>query len=183
MDEDSVIDEAHLTIAMRLSQLGDPKGHRSLLTLCRSLVQAYVGRRLGRDHPDCEDLVQECLLAVHNRRDSYDAKWPVSAWVHAIARYKLIDHYRRSGQRVHLPLEDFIEILAVSDTDPAAARDLEALMADLPEKQKALIQDVKLKGLSLSEAGDKQGLSANTAKVSLHRALQSLMRKVRNDAE
>ncbi len=178
-----MIDEAHLTTAMRLSRLGDPKGHRALLMLCRSLVMAYLGRRLGRDHPDCEDLVQECLLAVHNRRDSYDPKWPVSAWVHAIARYKLIDHYRRKGQRVHVPLDDYTDILAAVENDPVAARDLEALLADLPMKQQDLVRDVKLKGLSLQEAGDKQGLSVNTAKVSLHRALQSLMRKVRNNAE
>jgi RNA polymerase sigma-70 factor (ECF subfamily) len=36
-------------------------------------------------------LVQESLLAVHNQRHTYNPALPLSAWVQAIARYKLVD--------------------------------------------------------------------------------------------
>jgi RNA polymerase sigma-70 factor (ECF subfamily) len=41
-----------------------------------------------------EDLVQETLLAMHTRRDTYDPQRPFTAWAYAIARYKMIDRLR-----------------------------------------------------------------------------------------
>jgi RNA polymerase sigma-70 factor (ECF subfamily) len=43
--------------------------------------------------------VQETLLAIHNQRHTYDAGQPLTAWVHAIARYKLVDLLRRRAVR------------------------------------------------------------------------------------
>jgi RNA polymerase sigma-70 factor, ECF subfamily len=40
--------------------------------------------------------VQEALLAIHTQRHTYDPAEPLTPWVYAIARYKLIDHLRRN---------------------------------------------------------------------------------------
>jgi DNA-directed RNA polymerase specialized sigma24 family protein len=55
-----------------------------------------------------EDLVQECLLAMHNQRHTYQSDQPLTAWVHAIARYKMIDLLRAKSVRedLHDPLDD-----------------------------------------------------------------------------
>ena len=52
--------------------------------------------------------MQETLLAVHNQRHTYDAGQPLTAWVHAIARYKLVDLLRRRARatRSNDPLDD-----------------------------------------------------------------------------
>ena len=52
--------------------------------------------------------MQETLLAVHNQRHTYDAGQPLTAWVHAIAKYKLVDLLRRRAGRDALndPLDD-----------------------------------------------------------------------------
>jgi RNA polymerase sigma-70 factor, ECF subfamily len=39
--------------------------------------------------------VQEVLLAIHTKRHTYDPTELLTPWVHAIARYKLINHLRR----------------------------------------------------------------------------------------
>jgi RNA polymerase sigma-70 factor (ECF subfamily) len=57
-------------------------------------------------------------------------------------------------------------------------RDLETLMNDLPERQRALLQDVKLTGYSIEEAARRQGYTPGAAKVAIHRSLQRLARKV-----
>ena len=74
---------------------GDANAHRRLLSLLSERLRAYYSHRMASAHADVEDLVQETLLAVHLRRASYDRGQPFTAWAFAIARYKLIDHWRR----------------------------------------------------------------------------------------
>ena len=71
-------------------------------------LRAFLRRRLSGMPDEVEDLVQETLLAVHNQRHTYDAAQPLTAWVHAIARYKLVDLFRRRSRRelVTEPLDD-----------------------------------------------------------------------------
>lgn len=50
----------------------------------------------------------------------------------------------------------------------------------LPERQRRLVMDVKIEGLSLAEAGARGGLSPGAAKVSLHRAMKLLTARARD---
>src|SRR5438309_1245777 len=91
--------EAELKSLMVAGLGGDAAAHRSLLErLSRHLRGYYKGRlaRIGRGATEAEDLVQEALLAIHTQRHTYDPAEPLTPWVHAIARYKLIDHLRRN---------------------------------------------------------------------------------------
>jgi len=60
--------------------------------------------------------VQELLLAVHNQRHTYDPRQPITAWVYAIARYKLVDLLRRRSRKESLndPLDEEDDLLATS---------------------------------------------------------------------
>ena len=80
-------------------------------------LRAFLRRSLFGWPDEVEDLVQECLLAMHNKRHTYQSDQPLTAWVHAIARYKLIDLLRsKSGREaLHDPLDD-------SGTDASDAR-------------------------------------------------------------
>jgi RNA polymerase sigma-70 factor, ECF subfamily len=79
---------------------------------------------------EVEDLVQETLLALHLQRGTYDPTLPVSAWVLAIARHKLVDLWRRRGRRdsLHDPLDDVDEQLLAAADDGGARRDLGLLL-------------------------------------------------------
>ena len=159
---------------------GDATAHAQLLGALGGHLRAYFTRRLGPGAAETEDLVQETLLAIHLKRDSYDTRQPFSPWAYAIGRYKLLDHFRRSGVRRAVPLEDAGVLLAAETAEEGAVRrDLETLMSDLPARQRALIQDVKLTGYSIDEAAKRQGFTPGAAKVAIHRSLQRLARKVR----
>src|ERR1700679_1142917 len=159
---------------------GDANAHAQLLGALSGHLRAYFVRRLGPDSAEAEDLVQETLLAIHVKRDTYDPRQPFSPWAYAIGRYKLLDHFRRRGVRRAVPLEDAGGLLAAETADEGAVRrDLEVLMGDLPARQRALIEDVKLTGYSIDEAAQRQGLTPGAAKVAIHRRLQRLARKVR----
>src|SRR6476659_8787886 len=73
---------------------GDAVAYRAALQRLSRHLRAFLGKRVFGWPDDVEDLVQECLLAMHNQRHTYHSDQPLTAWVHAIARYKMIDLLR-----------------------------------------------------------------------------------------
>ncbi|MGA0600597.1 sigma-70 family RNA polymerase sigma factor [Caulobacter sp. KR2-114] len=173
--------ETRLKALMLKALDGETAAQRDLLSALSGYLRAYFARRLGRDAADLEDLVQEALLAIHVKRASYDRAQPFTPWAYGVARYKLLDHYRRAGSRAEAPLEDAGALFAADDVAPREARrDLGRLMQALPERQRKLVQDVKLTGLSIEEASQRSGMSASAVKVSIHRAVQAMARRARD---
>lgn len=182
--------EAQLQALLLRGLDGDGRAYREFLSALGSHLRAFLGRRLSQRPDEVEDLLQEVLLAVHNARHTYRADQPLTAWVQAIARYKLADHFRAFARREarHDPLaDDEGELFAVEDGEPAqASRDLGKLLRQLPEKQRLPIVHVKLNGLSIEETASLTGLSSSAVKVGIHRGLKALatiIRELRNDED
>ncbi len=174
--------EARLRALLIKGLDGDADAYGLFLQALSAHLRAYLRRRLFPFPADVEDVLQEALLAVHNQRHTYLSDQPLTAWVHAIARYKLIDWFRSHASReaLHDPLDDDLEVFSVSDTDASDARkDLKQLLAGLPERQRLPIVHVKLEGLSVLEAAELTGMSASAIKVGIHRGLKALADKVR----
>jgi RNA polymerase sigma factor (sigma-70 family) len=97
------------------------------------------------------------------------------AWAYAIARYKLIDALRRGRAHLRAPAEEAEALFVPAGADAAmAARDLERVMAELPERTRELIRETKVLGLSTREAAEKHGMTESAVKVAIHRGLKSL---------
>lgn len=156
---------------------GDDAAYHAFLKALSAHLRAFFRRRLSGLPDEVEDLVQEALLAVHNQRHTYDAGQPLTAWVHAIAKYKLVDLLRRRAARELLtdPLDEEPDLLAAADTEAAdARRDLRKLLESLPERQRLPIVHMKLEGLSVVETARVTGMSASAVKVGVHRGLKAL---------
>ncbi len=157
---------------------GDEAAHRLFLSEAAALLRAYFRNRLRGAPEDAEDLVQETLIALHTRRDSYDPQYPLTAWMYAIARYRLIDFLRRKKRRgQHSSIDD----VEVGDADPHyeasdATRDVATLLDKLPAKQQQAIRLVKLEEKSVREAAELTGFSESDIKISIHRGLKALTR-------
>jgi RNA polymerase sigma-70 factor (ECF subfamily) len=165
-------------------QAGDAAAYHTFLKELSTRLRAFFRARLARLPDEVEDLVQETLLAIHNQRHTYDAGQPLTAWVHAIARYKLIDLLRRRAGRDALndPLDDEQDLLASSDSEAAEARrDLAKLLERLPERQRLPIVHMKLEGLSVAETARRTGMSEAAVKVGVHRALKALAALIRSE--
>ena len=165
------------------AQAGDETAYRQALRMCVERLRGYFGRRMTAHQQDVEDLVQETLLALHLQRGTYDNRVPVTAWLHGIARHKLIDQLRRRGQRErHFePLDDLPEALHPSTThDATASRDLGLLLQTLPAGQRQAIVDTKLEGLSVADAAQRAGVSESALKVQVHRGLKRLAKLIRS---
>lgn len=167
--------EARLQRLLLLGLDGDEVAYRQFLTLLGAHLRSFLGRRL--QSAEVEDLLQEALLAVHNARHTYRPDQPLTAWVQAIARYKLMDHFRAHARRDALneSLDDQDELLANEDHHAVQAqRDLYRLLELLPDKQRLPILHVKLQGLSVEETARRTGLSNSAVKVGVHRGLKAL---------
>lgn len=174
--------EARLKALMLRGLGGDTAAHAEMLGAMAVYLRGFLARKMGRGAADLEDLVQESLLAIHLKRDTYDTSHPFTPWAYAIARYKLIDWYRRNRIRRTEPLDEAAELFASEDGNAAATRhDLGKLVSTLPDRQRALLEDVKIAGLSHAEAARKAGMSEGAVKVSIHRSLQMLMRRARDE--
>ena len=163
---------------------GDTTAYHTFLKELSAHLRAFLRGRLARLPDEVEDLVQETLLAVHNQRHTYDAGQPLTAWIHAIARYKLIDLLRRRAGRDALndPLDDELEVFAASDTEADdARRDLAKLLLQLPDRQRLPIIHMKLEGRSVVEAARLTGMSEAAVKVGVHRGLKALEAMIRGE--
>ena len=164
---------------------GDAAAYHAFLQELSAYLRAFLRKRLARLPDEVEDLVQESLLAIHNQRHTYDAGQPLTAWVHAIAKYKLIDLLRRRAKRDLLndPLDDEFDLGSSADTEAAEARrDLGKLLERLPERQRLPIVHMKLEGLSVAQTARITGMSESAVKVGVHRGLKALAAMIRDDA-
>src|SRR5579871_3572048 len=122
---------------------GDASAYRRLLAALTGHLRAYFSRRVGP--ASAEDLVQETLIAVHSRRATYDPALPLTAWVYGIARYKLIDEYRREKRRASVPLDEAADLFGHDETEETIARrDVGKLLDRLPPAKRQLVKDIKL---------------------------------------
>jgi len=179
MDDDATQDdfESGLKPLWMRAQSGDEAAYAQALHRIALRLRGYLRRRMQNVPDDVEDLVQETLLALHLQRGTYDATLPVSAWVFAIARHKLVDLWRRRGRREdrHDAIDDVDEAQLVSAPDEGSAqRDLDKLLCELPEAQRRAILLTKIEGLSVAEASLKTGSSESAIKVQVHRGLKRL---------
>lgn len=157
---------------------GDAAAHAALLRLLVPVLRGFYRRRANGSEDDIEDLVQETLIAVHGRRATYDRERAFTAWVFAIARYKMVDHFRRV--RRLQPIDGLEDVLLAEDFEPAtqARLDIEELLAILPAKQARMIRATRLEGLSVAEAAEAGGIGESDVKVSVHRGLKALMARI-----
>ncbi len=163
---------------------GDNAAYVAFLTHAGARLRSYYRRRAAAFADDIEDLVQEAMLAIHNQRHTYRSDQPVTPWLYAIARYKLIDALRARASRMSVlvarePGDE--EGADLASPEPAALetrRDLLVLIGTLPDHFRLPIVHVKLEGLSVAEAARLLGMSASAVKIGIHRGLKALSRRV-----
>ena len=101
--------------------------------------------RIGLDGGEAEDIVQDVLLAIHLKRQTWDVDRPFGPWIMTIARNKLIDARRRRGNRLTLPIDDLADILTAEGSDDATDRgDLDRLLGGLGERQRDLVRSLSV---------------------------------------
>jgi RNA polymerase sigma-70 factor (ECF subfamily) len=172
-------------LLLRAANRGDGAAYRRLLALLTPALRGFVRRALNRavaPEADAEDIVQEILLAIHLKRQTWIESAPVAPWVFTIARHKTIDFLRRRGRRIHLPLDDFAEILAAEVEEPnLSGVDIDRSLAGLSTVQGKVVRSIAVNGASIAQTAADLSMSQGAVRVALHRGLAALAAKFSND--
>ena len=154
---------------MVAAQSGDQAAYESLLSELAPAIRSYLMASFGAYHL-IDDCVQECLLATHQGRHSYNAAFPFKPWFYAVVRNKTIDVLRRT------PLEeDEAQTEAPAKLeDLSMAIDGSRLLSALSGNLREAVLLTKFVGLSTRECALHLNISESLVKVRVFRGIRKL---------
>jgi RNA polymerase sigma-70 factor (ECF subfamily) len=144
-------------------------------------VYGYFLYRCGGSVAVAEDLTQETFLAAFSQLRRGTRVESPSAWLHAIARHKLIDHYRRTKRSLRRIASEQAELVApaVDESQTATV----AALARVPAAQRAALVLRHVDGLSVPEVAELLGRSVEAVESLLARGRVSLRRAYLEETE
>jgi RNA polymerase sigma-70 factor (ECF subfamily) len=168
--------DAPLDDLLRAANRGDGRAYRTFLTAVTPIVRGVARSRAGGLGAEaCEDIVQETLLAIHQKRQTWREDAPVRPWLYAIVRYKVVDAFRARGRRVHLAIDDFAEVIpAEAGPDPTERGDVERVIARLDPRSARIVRAIGLEGATVAELSTSLAMTETAVRVALHRALRRI---------
>lgn len=174
--------EKRLINLVRQTMAGNNTAYRQLLEVCHPMIRQSARFHLARfgQQSYVEDLVQETLLAIHQKLHTYDSQYDFMPWLRAITRHKAIDFLRKNRMKMDsLDEENSIEIEDISSQqETTAARDLDILLKKLKPPAGDIIYMLKVEGVSVAELAKKFNLRESNIKVIVHRGLAKLSKMV-----
>lgn len=132
-----------------------------------------------------EEIVQDCFLKIWLRRKDLSHVINFEAYLFTIARNAVFDRlkkqaYEASGRRLLTEISN-----SLSDSDFLVRRHecekmLQSAISELPERQQAIYLMASNEGLSHEEIALKLGISPQTSRSHLTRALRNIRNRVRD---
>jgi RNA polymerase sigma factor (sigma-70 family) len=174
--------EAAIHELLQRARTGDEAAAASLIGGMRDRVFRWA-LVMTRDSDDAEDVAQQVSMSVHKSLNDFEARSSFSTWLYAVVRNTSVELMRKSARRNATPLNDDIvdPMLSSSTSDRLTAIGnqriaaiVRAFFADLPPRQRELIELVDTEGYSAAEAARMIGIEPETARVHLLRARRTL---------
>jgi len=167
--------DADLAVLLRAALAGDEKAYARFLERVAALVRAFARRRIVQGGVDAEDVVQDTLLAIHTKRHTWRPETPVEPWLYAIARYKLIDAFRRKGRHIEVDIDGFADAIpAVQSEETISERDLGRVLDTLSPGQRSVVESISVDGRSIGETAQALNMNETAVRVALHRGLKAI---------
>jgi RNA polymerase sigma-70 factor (ECF subfamily) len=164
-------------------QSGDEAAFAELYGALHPRLLRYATSLVGQD---AEDVTAEAWLQIARdvRRFQGDDD-ALRGWCARIVRNRALDHWRSVARRPArpVPLEDLLDRAAPDDTAASALEGMGTsaavhLIATLPRDQAEAVMLRAVVGLDAATAGAVLGKSAAAVRVSAHRGLKSLAKRV-----
>ena len=138
--------------------------------------------RITLDSAEAEDIVQDTLIRVWNKRDEWHSLDSVEAYCLTVARNLAIDRsQRKEAQNVSFTPEAQEMPDSVTPVKQLEEKEqlnlIHRLVNGLPEKQRTAIQLRDIEGKSYKEIAEILGATEEQVKVNLFRARQKIKQK------
>lgn len=169
-------DNPPLDDLLRAANRGDQRAYARFLAAVTPIIRGIArARGAGLGPEACEDVVQETLLAIHQKRQTWREDSPVRPWLYAIVRYKVIDAFRARGRRVQVSIDDFADVLpAEAGPDPTERSDVERVIARLDPRSARIVRAIGVEGSTTADLATAMGMTETAVRVALHRGLGKL---------
>ncbi len=159
------------------AQAGDQDAFAELVERHEAMVYS-LAFHFFNDRSRAEEVAQDVFLQLYRNLASIETESHVLFWLRQVTTRRCIDQVRRSRMKA-VSLDDAGELRAVDRVaDPFLDRLLKKFIRELPEVQRAVVMLRYQEDLDPSEICRIVGMPVNTVKSHLHRALQSLRRKL-----
>lgn len=147
--------------------------------------------RITLDSAEAEDIVQDTLIKVWNRRDTWDTIDNIEAFCFTICRNLALDSVKRQSHQ-NVSLDEMIENQDTSRfssqplaVEPSAVakdqlRIVRQIVDSLPEKQRSCIQLRDFEGKSYKEIAKIMDITEDQVKVNIFRGRKTIKEKFEN---
>ena len=179
--EDKERDEHRWSDLMARGQRGDRAAYERLLTEVAKVIETYIRVRFGRLQA-LEDCVQDCLLALHKARHTYDPARPFRPWMFTIVRHKTIDALRRI--QTQIVLSESLRAEPQSAPDPnylLRAIDGIRVLENLSPDYREAVALTKYVGYTTAEAASWIGISEAAVKARVYRGLLAIRKQLEQE--
>jgi len=178
-------------LVMRVAS-GDELAFRELFSRYASVAHALAFRLVRHAHV-AEEIVQEAFLAVWRNPDRYDrTRGSVRAWLMGTVHHRAVDAVRREqAQRrraeqaaalgspfMEDPTDDVLSAIDL----PRERRLIRNALAELPDEQRDVIEQMSFDGMSQSQIAERTGLPLGTVKSRTLLAMRRLRSKIEEGA-
>lgn len=175
------VSDRHLMEGLRRD---DPRAFEALVNRYKDRVLDFLFRMVG-DLSWAEDLTQEAMLKLFEKRREYQERDLFRAWLFRIARNLGLDFLRRRRGRPEVGEGSWLLALADRGGGPGEGLDrvekrlrIERAIAGLSEKYRRTLVLVDLEGLSYEEAAHVEGTKVKTISTRLVRARRKLVEEL-----
>ena len=140
--------------------------------------------RITLNHAEAEDVVQETMIKVWNRRDHWDEIESIEAFCLTICRNISLDKVKKAenqNQSLNNEHDAPDRSYASNPEEQAEQRDkillIRRLINTLPEKQRSVMQLRDFEGKSYKEIAEILAISEEQVKVNIFRARQTIKQR------
>jgi RNA polymerase sigma-70 factor (ECF subfamily) len=140
--------------------------------------------RITLNPAEAEDVVQDTMIKIWNRRDQWDEIESIEAFSLTVCRNLALDRNKKAGSQ-NTQLDDSHEppdqSYASNPEEQAVQHDritlVRRLIDELPEKQRSCMQLRDIEGKSYKEIADVMNITEQQVKINIFRARQTIRQR------
>ncbi len=175
-------DEQRWRQLMIESLRGEQPPYEQLLDEIGNVLDGYLRLRFGQLDV-IEDCVQECLIAIHQAKHTYNPKRAFRPWMFTIAKHRTIDILRQRSSR--------IKLVELAENKYPSQSDLEningvidglRILQSLKTNHREAVVLTKYAGMTTLEAASWLGVSESAIKSRLRKGLHILRKQLESEA-
>ncbi|MFE8697628.1 RNA polymerase sigma factor [Cytobacillus sp. FJAT-53684] len=164
---------------------GNKQAYANIINKYKNQLYATI-LRMTKNPQDAQDLVQEAFIKVYNQLGKFDRNGSFSSWMYRVAINHCMDEFRK--KRYQMKQVEVNEEKVINPNHPEViflkkekSRQLERLIATLPEDERMIILLRYVNELSYDEISELIEIPLSQVRNKLHRAKKKMRDTVKRE--